>query len=426
MKNLRIKEIIIALALASFLIACGGDNKNNNNPPTPAVTITIAPKTATTAVGTARSFTVTVTGSTNTGYTVSATPAGSGCPSGAQSGNTLNCTPTEAAEYTITVTASADTTKTDTATLTATAVVNDWPPAPTESTTQCTEPIGTGTNRARIAVAANFRIPAQELVRDLFQESSFGADTSIVVCSDSTTNLIREINNGNVPEYKMLFAADESAGTLGDGSFVYAKGVPILGAQKDVIPNISGLITGAPEPTDLKYDITEGSAAELSAKYEINTASAEKVSLADVTAPYGLAAHLILNRMMSENIPDDIPEWVFTDGNQANGLWNNIDRTYDAIVLNSVTVSGTTYPTDDVKSGIFAKSTICGEIAPRATAPAWVYVGFTHPDFIRNQKAILLDTENPAASSLNDYIQSAISGGEWADFLDYNCYLPLD
>jgi len=424
MRNLRIKEIIIALLLTSFLIACGGGGGGDK--PKVNVTIAIAPMSITVDVGKAQSFNVTVSGTSNTGYTVSA-PAGSGCPSGAQSSSTFSCTPTAANTYTITVTASADTTKTQTATLTASVGFSSGPET---ASTVCSDPIGTGTNRARIAVASNFYGPAQSLVRDWFQAApTYGAGTSVIVCHDSTGNLRNEINNG-YDGYAMLFTADETAqnyNTAGNEAFIYAKGVPLLAAKKDVISDVSGLITSVPALAGDFYEITEAP-AELSAKYQVNTVLAEKVSVADSTAPYGQAAYLILNKMMGVDIPSTLPSWVFSGGNStaSPGLWNNIDNTFAAIEANSRTIGGVDYDTSDVKSGIIGKSQICGEIAPNADTPAWTYVEFTHPDFIRNQKAILLDTENDAASKLNDYIQNAMGTGDWSDFLSDNCYLPVD
>jgi len=421
MKDLRIKGITIALLLASFFIACGGGNdKKSSN-----VAISIAPQSANNDLGTTRAFTVTVTGSTNTSYTVSA-PAGAGCQTGAQSGNTFSCTPTAAGAHTITVTASADTSKTQSAVLNASAPFSS---APETASTVCSDPIGTGTDRARIAVASNFYAPAQNLVRDWFQASqTHGAGTSVIVCHDSTGNLRAEINGGYLG-YAMLFTADETAqnyDSAGSTSFVYAKGVPLLAAKKNVISSVGGLVTHAPALTGDVYSITE-SPATLSANYQINTASAEKVSVADPgQAPYGVAAQLILNSMMGANIPAVLPDWVFSGGNVANGLWNNIDRTFAAIEQNSITISGTVHDTTSVNSGIIGKSQICNEIAPNAAVPAWVYVEFTHPDFIRNQKAILLDTENSAASKLNGYIQYAMGTGDWGNFLSGNCYLPVD
>ena len=418
MKNTKITgTIILALLLTSFLVGCGSDNDNNDN-----VTIAISSTTTSTNVGTATTpFTVTVTGSDNKNYTVSATPAGSGCPSGAQTSNTFTCTPTATGTYTITVTSSADTSKTTSATLTA---VPGFSEAPPTASTVCAEPIGTGVNKARIAVASNFYYPAQSLVKDWFQASSLGTGTSVIVCHNSTGNLRTEINGG-YKGYTMLFTADETAqnfNTADVEAFVYAKGVPVLAAKKEVISSVTELVTGV---TAGDVATIDAAPAALSASYQIITATAEKVSIADPGgAPYGVAAQLIFNNMMSVNIPSTMPSWVFTGGNvAANGLWNNIDNTYSAVINNSVTVSGTAYPTSDVKSGLLGKSQICGEIAPNAATPSWVYVEFTHPDFIRNQKAILLDSENTAASKLNDYIQGAMVNGDWGDFLFDNCYM---
>ena len=420
MKNLRVKEILIALLLATFLVACGSDKKDN-------VTIGISPMSATPNVGTPQPFTVTITGSTNTGYSVSATPAGSGCPSGVQSDGMFSCTPTSVGTYTITVTSSADTTKTSSATLTASAPFSEAPP--TTPAQNCSDPIGTGTNRVRIAVASNFNLPAQDLARNWFQASSYGDNTSVIVCHNSTGTLRNEINGG-YDGYAMLFTADPTAqnydNQYGTVSYVYARGVPLLAAQRSVISDVSGLIasqSGTPALSGLTANIEEGP-TELRAKYRVNTTSAQMVSVADPNqAPYGEAAELIFDPMMNIAVRTAPPSWVFTGGNvPSNGLWNNIDNTLLAVTNN--TVAG--LDTSSVKSGLIAKSSICGEIAPNATDPAWTYVEFTNPVFIRNQKAILLDTGNSAAVSLNNYIQNAMTTGVWGDFLAGNCYLPLE
>jgi hypothetical protein len=371
-------------------------------------------------LGKAQKFTVTVTGTSNTGYTVEA-PTAAGCA--APEGNEFTCTPTEVNlnPYTITVKANADTSKTSPATLNAVTSFGDAPVA----STVCSNPIGTGANRARIVVASNFYGPAQTMVKD-FQAAS-ATNTSIVVCHNSTGTIRTEINGGNVPGYKMFFAADESAGNYDSAentSFVYAKGVPILAAKKDVISNVTGLITGVPAGD--KATITAGAAA-LAASYQVNTASAQKVSVADSQAPYGVAAHSILNNMMGVNIPTTNPSWVFTGGNwAANGLWNNIDNTFAAIEANSLTINNIVYDTSEIKSGIIGRSQICDKIAPNVDTPTWVYVEFTHPDFIRNQKAILLDSTNTAAFGLNNYIKNAMdSTNSWAGFLSSNCYNPV-
>ena len=414
MKSMKTTGTLILALLLTFLIGCGDDKKGSS------VSIAIAPLTLSADVGTSTSdftVTVTVTGSTTTSYTVSATPDGSGCPSGAQTSNTFTCTPTAPGTYKITVTASADPSKTTQATLTAN---QNWSAAPPTASTVCADPIGTGTNRARIAVASNFYQPAQSLVKDWFQALPSNTDTSIIVCHNSTGNLRTEINGG-YDGYTMLFTADETAqnfNTADVEAFVYAKGVPVLAAKKEVISNVTGLVTGV-TPGD--FATIDDAPAALSTNYQITTTSAEKVSIADPGgAPYGVAAQLIFNNMMGTTIPTSMPSWIFTDGNvAANGLWNNIDNTYSAVANNSVAGKDTT----DVKSGLLGKSQICGEIAPNASTPSWVYVEFTHPTFIRNQKAILLDSGNTAASKLNDYIQAAMSNGDWGDFLYDNCYM---
>jgi len=219
----------------------------------------------------------------------------------------------------------------------------------------------------------------------------------------------------------MFFAADETASNFdaaGRTSFVYASGIPVLAAKKDVIPNVSGLIDGLPAG-ELRATIPD---ADLST-FNLNIASAQKVSVADPgQAPYGVAAQRILNNMMGANIPTTLPSWVFSDGNvAANGLWNNIDNTFAAVNTNSVAGKDTSA----VNSGIIGKSQICDNIAPKAANPTWVYVEFTNPNFIRNQKAILLDSGNPAASKLDEYIKSAMSSNAWTEFLAANCYNPV-
>jgi len=428
MKNLRMKEIIIALLLTSFLIACGGGNDNNNTPPTPAVSIAITPASATAFTDKdSAPFSVAISGSTNTGYTVTASPAtGAGCPAGAQSGSTFRCKPTAAGTYTITATASADSTKTSSP---VTLIVTD-PVAPS-STANCAGVFGTGSKKATIAVASNFRLPAYELITAYFQASSYGDDTEVTVCGDSTATLITEINGGNPRDYVMLFVADESARQeFGSEAFTYARGVPVLAAMKAVIPDASGLITSIPALSGDVVTITEGG-AELGDKYQINIAAAA-ISVADPeAAPYGKAAELILKDMMDidVNVGDkaELPSWIFSDGNASNGLWNNIDRTWWAFNGNpggDSIVAGK--DTSGVKSGFIAKSQICGDIAPKEASSPYVYVEFMYPEYIRNQTAVVIDSGDPVASSLDEYIKEAMANGEWATFLDNNCYLPVD
>jgi len=422
MKNSRISVIIIALLLTSFLVACGSDNKKSDD-----VNISMSPKTAgPIETGKTQSFSINVTGTTDTGYTVSA-PAGAGCPSGAQSGGIFNCVPTAAGSHTITVTSSKDTTKSDSATLTVWAAFADT----TVAGAECWPTIGTGANRIRIAVASNFREPADDLIKNWFLPSTYGANTAVQICTGSTGNFNNDFNANGFGDYKMFFAANTTAGNYegdtGTTSFVYSEGVPVLAAKKTDIPSVTGLITGkgVSVPEGNVYTVTEPLAA-LSANYEVNTASAQMVSVADSSAPYGVAARDILNNMMGTSLHGTVPSWVFSGGNQTNGLWNNIDQTFWAVRDNSVTAGGTTYDTTDVKSGMIAKSSICSEIAPNVTNPSWVYVEFTNPGITLTQKAILLDPANATASKLNDYIQNAMTTGKWAEFLDKNCYLGAD
>jgi len=285
------------------------------------------------------------------------------------------------------------------------------------STVCTTKTNGTGTSTTRIAVASNFYGPAQELVT-AFQGTTAGANTAITICQNSTAHLLNEINNGielpssafptdpGFPRYGLFMAANSSAPTslqtsTGNIAYTYAYGIPVFFALQSTISSVSGLITGATSST------ISDPLSDLSALYSVNTSSAQYVAVASSAAPYGVAAHSILNNMMGTALPNTVPSWVYST------LFSNIDLTYSSVI------NGTT------KSGFVSKAQICDQI--NGTSPAVTYVEFTNSDIVLDQKAILLksSTTDPVAAALNSYIQGRMTAGTWNSFLTSNCYGTL-
>lgn len=282
-----------------------------------------------------------------------------------------------------------------------------------------TKTVGLGTDTTRIAVASNFYGPAQDLV-DAFQLTTAGADTTITICHNSTTHLMAEISDGTglpssafptdpgYPRYGMFFAANTSAATYGTSAFTYAKGIPVFYGLRPNFSSVSNLITGLGGGTS--YAITDTCNNTGLAPYAVNTGGAQTLAIASAAAPYGVAAHTILNAITSDegnnatSLPNTIPSWVHSP------LYSNIDLTYTAVN------NGT------LKSGFVSKAQLCEQIKGNTT-PAVTYVEFTGTDCTLDQKAILLNSSDTVSSALNSYIQGRITAGTWnTPFLSDHCY----
>ena len=109
----------MAMLMALFIAACGGDGKNggdnNNRNNQTVINISIAPLSLNVRVGETKPLTVTRQNTDD--FTLSVSPAsGSGCEKNGN--NAISCTPKAAGTYTVTVTATTDATKKSTATVT--------------------------------------------------------------------------------------------------------------------------------------------------------------------------------------------------------------------------------------------------------------------------------------------------------------------
>lgn len=255
-----------------------------------------------------------------------------------------------------------------------------------------------------IAVASNFYEPAKKMVANFQALGKPGNGTCIQICHNSTGTLLTEINNSPT-YYGMFFAANTTApeslqSSTGNTAYLYAKGIPVFFGYRSNgdISNVGDLITNL--GTAVNYTMT---ATDLSS-YAVNTGTAGNVAVAGTAAPYGVKAHAILNSIEGTSLPGTIPAWVRSP------LYDNIDLTFAAV--------GTT----GIKSGFVSKAQICniyGDVA---------YVQFTSPDYLLNQKAILLDSSdstNPpttVAGTLSKWIKDEIANDGWDDFLTDNCY----
>jgi len=271
--------------------------------------------------------------------------------------------------------------------------------------TVCTlVPTDCGTPDTRIAVASNFFGPAKQMVANFQAIGKPGNGTCIQVCQNSTGALLTEINN-NLSYYGMFFAANSTApeslqSSTGNTAYLYAKGIPVFFGYRNDVTNVGGLITGL--GSGVNFNMT---ATDLSS-YAVNTSTAGNVAVAGIAAPYGLKAQAILNSIESLNpgLPGTIPSWVHSP------LYDNIDVTFSAV------------GTGGIKSGFVSKAQICdiyGDVA---------YVQFTSPDYLLNQKAILLDSSdstNPpstVAGKLSKWVKDEIANDGWDDFLIDHCY----
>jgi molybdate transport system substrate-binding protein len=270
----------------------------------------------------------------------------------------------------------------------------------------CADPIvnGTGANAAKIAVASNFYGPAQDLIKNYFHLSPYGANTAVTVCHDSTGKLKTEIQTGNTAGYTMFFSADNTTiPSLEIGKdFVYARGVPVL--FSNTAANVQALIPTAPAMVEGVSTIS----GVLTSADKLNTANAQMVGLSDpVSAPYGNAACKIMNDMgliSSEcpAMPATQPSWLDSYTGK------NVDAAYNSVIPNGGANT----------SGFAAKSQVCQAL----NTGTLKVVEFTNSKYATEQTAVLIDTENAGAVAINAYIHSSLFTGEWNEFLADNCY----
>ena len=394
MKHLRVKEIIIALSL-TLLAACGGGDGDNKNA---SVRITSNPGTM--FVGATASFTVTAD---KTDFTVSATPAGSGCTKSGN--NAISCTPTAAGTYTITVTATKNASKSDQATLT----VENAPVAAfvLPETCQATNKIWSspnvpanfyGAKQLKVAVASSFHPAAVKFIEVFVAGTS---NTSVAVCSNSTGNFRPAVLRG---EYDVFFAADETARDEFNGlvnnypAFGYAIGIPVFATSRSHsgIQDVSGLITGG----GLSGRNAKIETNNLTGVYSIASGlrAAASVGIADAGAPYGQMAHKIINAMEGTSLPDVLPSWI------RQPMYSSIQNVHNATSAGQVT------------AGFTSKGNMCSSLSD------FTFIEFTHEDFAP-QQTVALTSQNQLSRDLYDYINTRIKNGSWSTFLADECFL---
>ncbi|OPX93239.1 MAG: hypothetical protein A4E58_03108 [Syntrophorhabdus sp. PtaB.Bin006] len=270
---------------------------------------------------------------------------------------------------------------------------------------------GDGDYVTTLAVAANFVPAATDLVTNC-QTSGNCNNTTYTVCSDSTGNLMTELNNDYSPDnafttYGYFFAADATSaeyynGHTGTGTaYSYAKGVPVFFAEYNAGGiHAVGHLLNSQSDEDRSLNI-----ATTASGYTINTADSKYIAVANTTAPYGVKSHTIINTMMGTSLPGTIPTAYITSP-----LYGNIGAVFNAVT------------NDTNKSGFGAKSQICSGSGGVNTT--YVYVEFTNGDYILNQKAIKLNSST-AATRLDDYINTTLgcpSGASWQTFVTNHCY----
>ena len=267
-----------------------------------------------------------------------------------------------------------------------------------------------------IAVASNFYTPSQDMVA-AFQQTTDGRPTIIQICQNSTTHLMAEISDGTglpapllpdpgYPRYSMFFAANTSAANYGTSAYSYAKGIPVFFGLQSKIASVSNLVTGLGGG----YSATITAAVTDLGPYAVNTGGSQPVAVASAAAPYGVAAHTILNGIEGTLLPGTIPSWVYPT------LFSNIDLTYAAIEAG----------TNGIKSGFVSKAQICDQIKG-ITTPAVTFVEFTGTGCTLDQKAILLKPSGDSvAAALNSYIRGQMPPNSgWNTFLTAHCYGTL-
>jgi molybdate transport system substrate-binding protein len=269
----------------------------------------------------------------------------------------------------------------------------------------CTEH-GDGDDEAIIAVAANFVEPVKELVVAC-QTDNYCPNTKYTICADATKKLQAAID-ANYSAYGYFFAADTTAQVYsthaGAGTaYQYVKGIPVFFAYYTDLVGVNNLVTGLPS-TDRAYNYSN----TVSTAYPINTYDAQMIAVAGTAAPYGVAAHTLINGMMGTSLPGTIPGYV------VNPLYGTVTNVFDAVT------------TDAAKSGFLSKSQICSPSGGVDT-DTYVYVEFTHNDYTLQQYAIPLDTANSAVTALHSYVMTTLAypaGSGWVNFATNHCYGP--
>lgn len=277
--------------------------------------------------------------------------------------------------------------------------------------TECL-PSSPGNYHLVVGVASNFFGPSQDMIDNFIASTYYTSGTSIQICHDSTTVLKAESSN-----YDVLFLADGTAGTVGSAAFSYAKGLPVYFAKNGVVTDASALITkkagsSVTPPSGLDYTIS----GDVLSSYSIVQNATQSVAVADLVAPYGIAARDILNSMLAGtgfSLTNNPPPWVHTP------LFSNIALTFKAVVPDT-----TPDPYPNIQAGFVSKAQICAGIAPNVYTPAYVYVEFTNPLYTLNQTAAIIDDENDAAWALYNFIQNQMEGNgtAWKNFLATHCY----
>jgi hypothetical protein len=279
----------------------------------------------------------------------------------------------------------------------------------------------------KTAAAANFHQSAIDMAQNFVADNNTPNNIEVIICANSTEILESEITSNS---YDVLFAADGSASTYSvydkapnyDAdylAFSYARGIPVIFALKTASGSMStpaGLISGL-TPAEVASSSTSKGTGSWTG-YSIASGllnAASSVTVADDGAPYGRAAHDILNDMMGTSLPGTLPttptSWV------SSHLWSNIALTKQA-VLTSPTVNdgGTDYPTSSIQAGFVGKSQLCD-----TGLSNYVYVGFVSTDYTLNQTMGLTST-NAVGQDLYRYIKARISDTSWATFLTNHCY----
>ena len=281
--------------------------------------------------------------------------------------------------------------------------------------TVCTPYAGTGPITLRLAVAANFAVPAETMVNNfLASDPSYPTTYNVWICPNSTGVLVADIDN-NPRYFDMFFAANEAAHNLPRvryTAFTYAKGIPIIFGYTprigidNPVNNANALIHGLPPATDfemLPYSTLSS--------YSINTTTAKAVAIADpLVAPYGQAAELI---MAALGHPSPRPVTLAT---------LNTVTEVQTYVGTDTTISGTPF---SIISGFASKAQFCasGYIDPITDVPTGIaYVAFTNDVYTLDQTAVQLTRD---ANDLRAYIRTAMGTNAWNTFLTSKCYGAL-
>jgi len=264
-----------------------------------------------------------------------------------------------------------------------------------------------------IAVDSIFYEPAQDLVT-AFETTTAGSGKTIRVCHNSTEHLLAEIKNGTAlppsafpadpgfPRYGLFMAANVVAPNSLQASthtiaYTYAYDTPVFFARRDTINTVQGLMNGLEGGTSATIPgiATSGQA--------INISNARMIAVADSKTDHnGRIAATILRDMglLSRKWGGGTPSWMH------NPLYSDSNLAYRSV-------------TDGVNvSGFASKGQICRQI----NSGSVTYVEFTGAKYTSHQNAILLNSSNPIATALNNYIQGRIIDGTWNTFLADHCY----